>query len=76
MLGGKKASLGEVYQKLTDKGINILNGFSVTAKGYWEYLKSNNIFNKLQTTLEKLDTTSFANLPEIGDRLSGILRPT
>jgi len=31
LVGGKNASLGEMYQKLTDKGVNIPGGFAITA---------------------------------------------
>lgn len=33
LVGGKNASLGEMYQELTKQGINIPNGFAVTAYG-------------------------------------------
>jgi pyruvate,water dikinase len=33
-VGGKNASLGERYNQLNLKGINILNSFTVTAGGY------------------------------------------
>ena len=73
LVGGKNASLGEMYQKLSDKGINIPNGFAVTAHGYWVYLNSNNLFEKLQSTLDKLDTKDFTNLPEIGETCRNLL---
>ena len=31
-VGGKNASLGEMYSKLTSKGVAIPNGFAVTAQ--------------------------------------------
>ena len=33
-VGGKNASLGEMYQKLTKRGINVPDGFAVTASAY------------------------------------------
>ena len=39
MVGGKCASLGEMYGKLHDKGINIPNGFAITAYAYRYFLK-------------------------------------
>jgi hypothetical protein len=35
LVGGKNASLGEMYRELTNKGIKIPNGFAVTADAYW-----------------------------------------
>ncbi len=34
IVGGKNASLGEMYQKLTRPGVRIPNGFAVTADAY------------------------------------------
>lgn len=65
-VGGKNASLGEMYQKLQDKGIKIPNGFATTANAYWLFLQENNLFEPLQENLNKLDTKDFQNLHEIG----------
>ena len=43
LVGGKNASLGEMYGKLTKKGINIPDGFALTTKAYWNFLKTNKI---------------------------------
>jgi len=67
IVGGKNASLGEMYQKLGSKGVKIPNGFATTANAYWQFLKENNLFDQLQQTLSRLDTTDFSNLHEIGD---------
>jgi len=40
-VGGKGASLGEMYSLLTPKGINIPNGFSTTAHAYLSFLQYN-----------------------------------
>ena len=37
LVGGKNASLGEMYRILTKKGVKIPNGFAVTAYAY-QYL--------------------------------------
>ena len=34
LVGGKNASLGEMYRELTAKGILVPNGFAVTAEAY------------------------------------------
>ena len=46
-VGGKNASLGEMYQKLTPKGIKIPNGFATTSQAYWDFLDKNGIREKL-----------------------------
>jgi len=34
-VGGKNASLGEMYQELITKGVKIPNGFATTSDAYW-----------------------------------------
>lgn len=68
IVGGKNASLGEMVQKLTPKGINIPDGFAVTSKAYWKLLEVNRIKDDLIHLLKKLDTKNFSNLSEIGKK--------
>jgi pyruvate,water dikinase len=65
-VGGKNASLGEMYQKLTKKGINIPNGFCVTDNAYRYFLKKSGILPKLKEIMVGLDTTKMKNLLDIG----------
>ncbi|MFH1456490.1 MAG: PEP/pyruvate-binding domain-containing protein, partial [Patescibacteria group bacterium] len=37
-VGGKNASLGEMYQHLTSRGVKIPPGFAVTAEGFFYFL--------------------------------------
>ena len=41
-VGGKNASLGEMFQTLTSKGVNVPDGFAVTSEAYWKFLDHNN----------------------------------
>ncbi|HDH16152.1 MAG TPA: hypothetical protein ENG90_06705, partial [Gammaproteobacteria bacterium] len=34
LVGGKNASLGEMYRELTPQGVKIPNGFAITADAY------------------------------------------
>lgn len=65
-VGGKNASLGEMYNRLTKAGVTVPPGFVITASAFRRFLKDNAIDSKLSNELGKLDTTSFENLPEIG----------
>jgi pyruvate,water dikinase len=67
-VGGKNASLGEMYNQLTPFGIAIPNGFAVTADGYRLFRKENNIEKELNELLLALDLKTYANLPEIGQK--------
>ena len=37
LVGGKNASLGEMYNQLTSKGVRIPNGFATTSAAFWEF---------------------------------------
>ena len=67
-VGGKNAALGEMFQKLTSKGINIPDGFATTSQAYWNFLDENNIRHELESILNDLDLQEFSNLHEIGEK--------
>ena len=54
-VGGKNASLGEMYQNLKDEGILIPNGFAITAQAYDHILENNGAWEKLHHHLDALD---------------------
>ncbi|MFH1173191.1 MAG: PEP/pyruvate-binding domain-containing protein, partial [bacterium] len=62
LVGGKNASLGEMYRRLTDKGINVPNGFAVTAYAYRYFLKKTKTDKEIKALLKGLDITSIADL--------------
>ena len=39
LVGGKNASLGEMYVNLISKGVNLANGFATTADAYFYFLQ-------------------------------------
>ncbi len=65
-VGGKNASLGEMYTQLASKGINVPNGFATTAEAFNLFLKENNLKKSLENTLGKLDRTNYSNLNNVG----------
>lgn len=66
LVGGKNASLGEMFNVLTPAGIRVPDGFAVTAAAYRDFLKGNDLEQGLSASLARLDTTTLANLPEVG----------
>jgi len=65
-VGGKNASLGEMYNKLSSNGIRVPNGFATTSSAFWLFVDTNNIHEKLAGLITKLDTDKYSNLKEIG----------
>jgi pyruvate,water dikinase len=69
LVGGKNASLGEMYRELTPKGIRIPNGFAVTADAYRYFLRSGGLDGELQSALRGLDTRNLQDLAKRGRRI-------
>ncbi|MBC7486127.1 MAG: phosphoenolpyruvate synthase [Cytophagaceae bacterium] len=72
-VGGKNASLGEMFQKLNKKGINVPDGFAVTAYAYQEFLKKNALEIPITKLLSQLNTNDFSNLKEIGEKIRALV---
>ncbi|MFA5013815.1 MAG: phosphoenolpyruvate synthase [Candidatus Paceibacterota bacterium] len=73
LVGGKNASLGEMYSLLTSKGINVPNGFVVTAAGYRYFLKYNGLDKKLEKLFEKLDPKKLKSTQEVGKKARALI---
>ena len=61
-VGGKNASLGEMYRKLSSQGIRVPNGFATTAYAYNYFLKQSGLKNKIKKILKGLDTRNVKDL--------------
>lgn len=72
-VGGKNASLGEMYNQLNPKGIGIPNGFALTADAYRLFRKQNNIEQQLNDLLLSLDTEHYSNLTSIGEKARSLI---
>lgn len=72
-VGGKNASLGEMFQKLTKKGINVPDGFAVTAYAFQEFLRINELETPVKKLLSELNTKDFSNLKAIGDKIRTLI---
>ena len=65
-VGGKNASLGEMFSNLSLRGIKVPNGFATTAVAFEEFLQFNNMHSNLYDLVLQLDKERFSNLKEIG----------
>ena len=74
LVGGKNASLGEMYQKLHSKGIKIPNGFAITAYAYRYFLKYAGIEDEIRKILKDLDTHDLSNLQRKGREVRDVIR--
>lgn len=65
-VGGKNASLGEMFSQLQTDGICVPDGFATTASAFWAFLNENKLREPLRRLLTTLDRTTYANLHDIG----------
>ncbi len=66
LVGGKNASLGEMYRELAAKGVKVPNGFATTAEAYRTFLRETGLDGKIRDILKDLDTHDLANLRQRG----------
>jgi pyruvate, water dikinase len=66
LVGGKNASLGELYRELAPQGIKVPNGFAITAEAYWYLLRASESEQRIKEILAGLDTRDAANLRQRG----------
>jgi pyruvate,water dikinase len=62
LVGGKNASLGEMYRKLGNEGVLVPNGFATTADAYWRMLEAAGAGQQLRAALDGLDPSDVADL--------------
>jgi len=65
-VGGKNASLGEMYQKLTPQGIVVPNGFAISAQAYFYFLKKTGLKKQIKKILRDLNVKKLDNLMSKG----------
>src|SRR4030065_195019 len=75
IVGGKNASLGEMYRELASQGVKIPNGFAVTAEAYWHVIESAGILDELKGAMLGLHETylNIRGYPELKEACSKCL---
>ncbi len=73
LVGGKNASLGEMYRNLTSEGVKVPNGFAITAEAYKYLLKDAGIEQAIRDVLEGLDTHNITDLKKRGKKVREII---
>ncbi len=66
LVGGKNASLGEMYRKLTRRGVLVPNGFATTAAGYDYFLEKTGLKAEIKKILKGLDAHNIKNIMQRG----------
>jgi pyruvate,water dikinase len=68
-VGGKNASLGEMIGGLAEEHVPVPGGFATTAHAFREFLAANNLDQRINDTLDKLDVEDVKALGETGKQI-------
>jgi pyruvate,water dikinase len=72
-VGGKNASLGEMYRELSSDDVLVPNGFAITAEAYHHMLDMGGAVRPLREALAGLDEADVADLARRGKRAGEIV---
>ncbi|PIN80423.1 phosphoenolpyruvate synthase [Candidatus Woesearchaeota archaeon CG10_big_fil_rev_8_21_14_0_10_30_7] len=73
IVGGKNASLGEMYRYLSTKGVSIPDGFAITATAYKYFVKKARIDEEIKKILNGLKRKNIKDLAERGRRIRNLI---
>ncbi|MBT8220743.1 MAG: phosphoenolpyruvate synthase [Bacteroidia bacterium] len=68
-VGGKNASLGEMFQRLESSGIKVPDGFAVSATAYRKFIADNALEQSIRDVLNNLNRMDYSNLQDIGKQI-------
>lgn len=66
VVGGKNASLGEMFNELSSEGVQVPDGFASTAKAFQDFIAENELEGKLKDLMANLNREDYSNLQEQG----------
>lgn len=73
LVGGKNASLGEMIQHLSAKGVRVPNGFATTAFAYREFIRLSGLEDRLRELFRDLVVDDVEQLRECGRRARALI---
>lgn len=73
LVGGKNASLGEMYRKLSDQSVKVPNGFAIAAPAYNYMLEQADAWEPLRAALHGLNPDDVADLARRGKKARDII---
>ncbi len=76
LVGGKCASLGELFRELTQQGVRAVDGFSTTSYAYEVLLETGGLRKKLQKLLKGLDVNDLDELARVGSEARNLMLET
>lgn len=72
-VGGKNASLGEMYSKLLSRGVPVPNGFALTAEAYRFFISENKLDKEIKEIVTGLDVKNVEALSAAGNKVRSLI---
>ncbi len=72
-VGGKNASLGEMYQNLQTSGVKVPNGFAISVESYKDILTHNSAWKELHKLLDNINPDNLQELQYVGKKCRDII---
>ncbi|MBP9663513.1 MAG: phosphoenolpyruvate synthase [Pyrinomonadaceae bacterium] len=76
LVGGKCASLGELFRELTTQGVRAVDGFSTTSHAYNLLLQTDDLRKRLKALLKGLDINDLDELARVGSEARRLMLET
>ena len=73
IVGGKNASLGEMYNNLVSLGVNIPNGFATTSEAYFYFLDQSGLTQQIDEILKNINVHNLKALQEKGKKVRELI---
>jgi pyruvate,water dikinase len=73
LVGGKNASLGEMYRELVPRGVKVPDGFAVTAEAYRELVRTAGILPEMEEIVAGLSRDDLEDFARRGHRLRELI---
>ncbi|MFA6253912.1 MAG: phosphoenolpyruvate synthase [Candidatus Paceibacterota bacterium] len=73
LVGGKNAALGEMCNNLTQLGVNVPDGFAITAYAYSYFIEKTGLKNRIKDCLEGLNTHNINDLQKRGKQVRDMI---
>ncbi len=73
LVGGKNASLGEMFRSLTKKGVRIPDGFATTSFAYFKFIEEAGIKKEVRQVLKGLNVRNYGQLAEAGSKIRRLI---
>lgn len=76
VVGGKNASIGEMIQNLSKKGINVPGGFAITVLAYEKFLAQDGLNEKIDTILANVNFSNLKLLRAASEKIKRLILAT